>query len=113
MPKNPYHESGYTAVTVLAWSQGLEDIYETIQLLDSNVRVVNAEDFIELVTMNLKPAGSTPSPLGRWNYGPGDVNRDSRVDMVDLAIMAQQWLECTQPGRPECISYIMSTGRQR
>lgn len=53
--KDPTRPEGYTAVTVHAWSKGMNDIYDTIQLLDSNVRVVNAEEFIDLITLNLKP----------------------------------------------------------
>ncbi len=31
-----------------------------------------------------------PSPVG-------DLNKDCRVDLVDLAILASHWLECTAP----------------
>ncbi len=55
LSKDPTRPEGYTAVTVHAWSKGMNDIYDTIQLLDSNVRVVNAEEFIDLITLNLKP----------------------------------------------------------
>ncbi len=55
LPKNPAAPEGYTFVTVHAWSKGLDDIYETIQLLDAEVRVVNAETFIELVRLNWDP----------------------------------------------------------
>ncbi len=44
MPKDPTSPDGYTFVTVHAWSKGLDDVYETIQLLDPDVKVVNAED---------------------------------------------------------------------
>lgn len=55
LPKNPASPDGYTFVTVHAWSKGLDDVYQTIQLLDKNVRVVNAEQFVELVRQNLNP----------------------------------------------------------
>jgi hypothetical protein len=55
LPKDPTRPEGYTAVTVHAWSKGVDDIYDTIQLLDANVRVVNAEEFIDLIALNLKP----------------------------------------------------------
>jgi hypothetical protein len=54
LPKDPSSPDGYTAVTVHAWSKGINDIYETIQRLEPNVRVVNAEDFIGLICLNLK-----------------------------------------------------------
>lgn len=55
LPKDPSSPDGYTFVTVLAWSKGLNDVYETIQLLDPDVRVVNAEAFIEHIRQNLTP----------------------------------------------------------
>jgi hypothetical protein len=54
LPKDPTSPDGYTAVTVHAWSKGLDDIAETIQRLDPDVRVVQAEEFIELIHCNLK-----------------------------------------------------------
>jgi hypothetical protein len=59
LPKDPSNPDGYTFVTVLAWSKGLNDVYETIQLLDPDVRVVNAEAFIEHIHQNLKPSKSS------------------------------------------------------
>jgi hypothetical protein len=56
LPKNPASPDGYTFVTVHAWSKGLDDIYDTIQLLDPDVRVVNAEEFIEQLCLNVKPS---------------------------------------------------------
>jgi hypothetical protein len=53
LPKDPTSLDGYTFVTVHAWSKGMDGIYKTIQLLDENVKVVNAETFIELVLLNL------------------------------------------------------------
>lgn len=55
LPKDPSRPEGYTFVTVHAWSKGMDDIHAAIQLLDSDVRVVNAEDFIELIRLNLRP----------------------------------------------------------
>jgi hypothetical protein len=54
LPKDPSSPDGYTAVTVHAWSKGMDDIAETVRLLDSNVRVVQAEEFIELICANMK-----------------------------------------------------------
>jgi hypothetical protein len=62
LPKDPASPEGYTFVTVHAWSKGLDDIYDTIQLLDPKVRVVDAEAFIELVRQNLKPSSQSSKP---------------------------------------------------
>ena len=59
LPKDPTSPDGYTFVTVHAWSKGLDDVYKTIQLLDPNVRVVNAEEFIERIRQNLTPSSPT------------------------------------------------------
>ena len=55
LPKDPASLDGYTMVTVHAWSRNLDDIYNTIQLLDHGVRVVDAEEFIEQLRQNVKP----------------------------------------------------------
>lgn len=55
MPKGPKSPDGYTFVTVHAWSRGMDDIARTVKLLDPDVRVVHAEDFIELIRRNLSP----------------------------------------------------------
>ena len=53
LPKDPSNPDSYTFVTVHAWSKGMDDIYETVKLLDPDVEVVHAEKFIELIRMNL------------------------------------------------------------
>jgi hypothetical protein len=30
-------------------------------------------------------------------YPEGDVNKDCTVDLLDLALLAAHWLECTSP----------------
>ncbi|MEN6386251.1 MAG: hypothetical protein ABFD79_13785 [Phycisphaerales bacterium] len=37
------------------------------------------------------------------NFLPGDVNRDCYVDMFDLAFLAQNWLDCTDPSNTYCV----------
>lgn len=53
LPKDPSDPNSYTFVTVLAWSKSLDDVKKTIDLLDKNVRVVNAEEFIEQLQANI------------------------------------------------------------
>ena len=48
----------YTFVTVHAWSRDMNDIFETVRRLDADVRVVNAEEFIELIRENVSPDDS-------------------------------------------------------
>jgi hypothetical protein len=31
-----------------------------------------------------------------------DLNGDCKVDLADMAVFAMQWLDCTQPGDPDC-----------
>jgi hypothetical protein len=53
LPRDPSDPNSYTFVTVLAWSKSLDDVKKTIDLLDKNVRVVNAEEFIEQLRSNI------------------------------------------------------------
>lgn len=39
---------------------------------------------------------------GPWGYAQADINRDCRVDMLDLATMAEHWLGCSLPLNPDC-----------
>lgn len=45
-------EDCYTPVVVHAWSYGLDDVWNCVQQLDSNVRVITPEEMIERVKMN-------------------------------------------------------------
>ena len=47
MPANPYNESGYSFVTVHAWSRGWNEVAQCIELLDDNVRIVTPNEMIE------------------------------------------------------------------
>ncbi len=37
---------------------------------------------------------------GAWGYLPGDLNEDCVIDELDLQILAEQWLETTEPSDP-------------
>ncbi|MEJ5259694.1 MAG: hypothetical protein WHS88_05845 [Anaerohalosphaeraceae bacterium] len=39
---------------------------------------------------------------GDWGYKPGDINKDCRVDLEDLACLSRNWLSCTTPDQPDC-----------
>jgi hypothetical protein len=88
LPADPTTSNGYTVVIVHAWSKRLDDVYDTIQLLDPDVRVVHAEDFIEQLYMNMKPCQA--------RTGDGDFNGDCRVGFDDLYVFASQWLSSGQ-----------------
>ena len=45
---------------------------------------------------------SAPPECGAQGYLEADVNHDCRTDLKDLALMSNQWLECTLPGDPDC-----------
>ena len=40
---------------------------------------------------------------GVWGYPERDVNKDCYVDLGDLAMLAQSWLDCTQPYGDGCV----------
>jgi hypothetical protein len=84
MPTDPTSPEGYSVVIVHAWSRGMNDIYDTIRLLDSDVRVVHAEEFIEQLYLNMKPCQGITED--------GDFDGDCRVGFSDLNILAGQWL---------------------
>jgi hypothetical protein len=35
-------------------------------------------------------------------FAPGDINKDCSVNFVDFAILAADWLKCSNPDLPEC-----------
>lgn len=39
---------------------------------------------------------------GYWGYRSMDINRDCVVNLLDFAMFAGGWLECTMPGEPGC-----------
>ncbi|MHC4643392.1 MAG: metallophosphoesterase [Planctomycetota bacterium] len=54
-----------------------------------------------LVFDNLKIAR-----CGGWGYHPMDFNRDCYVNMLDFAVFAGGWLDCTMPGEPGCVEKV-------
>ncbi len=40
---------------------------------------------------------------GAWGFMTADLNRDCKVDLNDFAILAGNWMQCTQPFVPGCI----------
>ncbi len=83
-PANPYSESGYSFVMVHAWSYGLDEVKETINQLDSNVKVVTPVEMIEQIHMHMSPCGTAPIRA--------DINNDCDVDFQDYSEMADDWM---------------------
>ena len=50
---------------------------------------------------------STPDNCGQKGYAPGDVNMDCSVNMMDMAIIAINWLNCSTPAAVECDDFSM------
>jgi hypothetical protein len=46
------------------------------------------------------------SRCGNLRYNPMDFNRDCYVNMLDFAVFAADWLECTMPGEPGCVKKV-------
>ncbi|HUV40724.1 MAG TPA: hypothetical protein VMW23_02920 [Sedimentisphaerales bacterium] len=46
--------------------------------------------------------GDIELECGDWGYKRGDINYDCKVDFMDFAILALDWLDCTTPGGAGC-----------
>ena len=51
--KDPTTIEGYTAINLHPWSMSYQDAVKLVSLLDENVVVVSADDFIRLITENV------------------------------------------------------------
>jgi chromosome condensin MukBEF complex kleisin-like MukF subunit len=51
--KDPTTIEGYTAINLHPWSMTYADAAKLVSLLDENVVVVTADDFIRLITENV------------------------------------------------------------
>ncbi len=46
---------------------------------------------------------------GAWGYLSADLNQDCRVDLADVALLADEWLSCSLPDEPACIRFDPDT----
>lgn len=53
MPRNPKAASGYSLIPVHVWSMDVSDVKACVDMLNSNVRVVAPDEFVELIKANL------------------------------------------------------------
>jgi hypothetical protein len=56
--KNIYSPEGYSLIPVHVWSRNVTDVLNCTNLLNSNVRVVAPDEFVSLISKNLKPRTS-------------------------------------------------------
>jgi hypothetical protein len=66
---------------------------------------VDVPDGGEYYIDNLKVYQDAALPLlecGEHGYYPGDINKDCYVDILDLKMLAAQWLICSNPGVEDC-----------
>lgn len=56
------------------------------------------------IVVTAELAAGTPPYCGQdtTEYLPADINKDCYVGLSDLAAMAAQWLDCTNPADPAC-----------
>lgn len=60
-------------------------------------------DQIVIDTLRLAPIPTTCTEVWQLNYGlTADINHDCRVDLLDLALLAQSWLRCNDPQDDNC-----------
>lgn len=50
------------------------------------------------------PIAIKDNECGSKGYLFGDVNRDCNVNFLDVVIIADDWVSCTDPSRPECVA---------
>ncbi|MEC9303865.1 MAG: T9SS type A sorting domain-containing protein [Bacteroidota bacterium] len=53
LPKDIFSENGYSLIPVHNWSNSVDSIIKCVNLLDSNVRVVSPDKFINIINENL------------------------------------------------------------
>ncbi|HBG28051.1 MAG: hypothetical protein A2Y10_17645 [Planctomycetes bacterium GWF2_41_51] len=41
---------------------------------------------------------------GDWGYLKGDLDKDCKIDFIDIDLFIQQWLSCTEPGVTDCVN---------
>ena len=51
--KDPTTIEGYTAINLHPWSMSYQDVVRLVELLDDDVVIVTADDFIQLITDNV------------------------------------------------------------
>jgi hypothetical protein len=105
LPTDPRNPDSYSFVMIHAWSYGLDDVAETISLLDSNVKVINAEEMIERLYLNTQTAywpfdGSLTDSFGNGNdtsaAGTEQYSTAGEARLGDAALVLDgqdDWLE--------------------
>lgn len=88
-----YADMDHQAVTVVVLAPAGTPYAHTV--------VVEAGQVVENIDF-----GNRRQQCGDWGYPPADLNQDCYVSLADLAIMAAQWLHCSDPQDPSCTNYL-------
>ncbi len=76
-------------------------VYAKTPLMDTGLVCLTDDDAVVSTYVETQVPAAPPQ-CGDWGYAPGDVNRDCRVNLEDLAAVADDWLSCTDPDDEEC-----------
>ncbi|HBR19424.1 MAG: hypothetical protein A2Y13_04450 [Planctomycetes bacterium GWC2_45_44] len=88
---------GYTKVNVGCYWTGVSTPDFYCGAADGNIKPIYLD--------NIKVWDYTPDQcgeMGAMSYMPGDLTHNCYVDMKDIKIFAEQWLQCTTPADPNC-----------
>ncbi len=55
--------------------------------------------------LKISQSVSTAAPCGYWGYHAGDLNKDCYVDIADLKMIVDNWLDCSIPGQSGCAQF--------
>ncbi len=80
-------------------SNNLSEPFDTVGIFDQEGGL---KDSYRLWVTNYDGNGKVLTDRGYARYNlPGEINADGKVDMLDLALLAESWLECV-PGTGGC-----------
>ncbi len=65
--------------------------------------VSSADPFYNGITVPRLTVVIYENNCGAWGYSRFDANQDCVVDLLDIATMASQWLQCTYPHALDCV----------
>ena len=69
----------------------------TVSSADENFNAIEVADYNVIVLEN---------ECGAWGYLKADLSMDCIVDFEDLAVLAENWLACSDPDQANCLNYL-------
>ena len=94
LPKNIFSENGYSLIPVHNWSNSVDSIIKCANFLDSNVRVVSPDKFINIINKNLNHNQFEEEIIHLFYPNPSsgtiflelriDVNQIEKVSLFDI-----------------------------